>query len=154
MWAMKPHSSWAVRLLILSASMMPMRAQGIYTTLATFSCFYGTCQPGVPISGMLEVSPGTFVGSLTFGALYSITSAGQFQVLYNLPGAYYDETRTPIQASDGYIYFPTAVAPVPAVFKYNLQGPPEQINVPVLVGTSSLSSDEGSDVVRNVGAGE
>ncbi len=64
-------------------------------TVFRAACLYQTChvdlllwqcQPGQPVSSLVEVRPGTFVGSLTFGAIYTISSAQQFQVLYTLPG--------------------------------------------------------------------
>src|ERR1700744_1092494 len=55
---------------LLASSLL---AQETYTKLATFECFYGQCQPGLPFSGLVETSPGTFFGSLTFGVLYTVS---------------------------------------------------------------------------------
>jgi uncharacterized repeat protein (TIGR03803 family) len=112
--------------------------QPVYTELATLTCFYGQCQPGQPISALVEVSPGTFVGSLTFGAIYTISSAGQLQVIYTLPETYFNDAGTPLQASDGNLYIPSTFNGTPSVYQYNLQTAPQRFSVPVLVGASPL----------------
>jgi uncharacterized repeat protein (TIGR03803 family) len=125
-------------LLALIASAVTVFGQPVYTKLATLTCFYGQCQPGQPISALVEVSPGTFVGSLTFGVIYTISSAQQFQTIYTLPGTYVSDAGTPLQASDGNLYIPSTFNGTPSVYQYNFQTAPQRFSVPVPVGASPL----------------
>jgi uncharacterized repeat protein (TIGR03803 family) len=115
-----------------------LSAQETYTKLATFECFYGQCQPGLPFSGLVETSPGTFFGSLTFGMLYTVSETSGLQTIYSLPSQYFADAYSPIQASDGYLYIPSAIGDQGVVFKYQIGGTPTQITVPVNVGVTPL----------------
>lgn len=129
---------------MMVAAAVTAGAEGAYTKLATFTCFYGTCQPGLPISQIVEVSPGSFFGSLTFGMLYTLSSAGDYQTRYALPGANLADASSPFHASDGYLYVPAQSNGSALVYRYDLQQPPQPFPVPVFLSTSQLV--EGPDL--------
>jgi uncharacterized repeat protein (TIGR03803 family) len=114
-----------------------LRAQDPYTKLATFQCFFGQCQPGLPFSGLVETSPGTFFGSLTFGVLYTVGETSGLTTLYPLPSQDFADAYSPIQASDGFLYVPSAIGDQGVVFKYHVEAP-TQIPVQVFVGVTPL----------------
>lgn len=117
---MKPLSVLVAAAALLAGS--PACAQGVYTKIATYGCFYGTCQPGLPVTQMVEAAPGSFVGSLTFGALYTLGSSGEFSAVHSLDN-YFVGIGTPLRASDGAFYFPAPSGGAnAALYKLDLAG--------------------------------
>ncbi len=105
-------------LAVLLAS-SPAWADGVYTTLARYGCLYGSCQPGLPSTQIVETAPGRFVGALTYGSIYSLGIDGSFAIALPLE-TYFAGMHTPLHASDGMLYFPAPASTGNAVlYRFN-----------------------------------
>lgn len=84
------------------------QADPVLTPLLEVQCFgFGVCAPGIPVTQLVETAPGTFVGVMQFGVMYTITATGTFTQGYVINDTNNWNSR-PFQASDGNLYVPSS----------------------------------------------
>jgi hypothetical protein len=98
-----------VTCLLPSMSPAARAATPVFTPIVQVYCaFEGDCVPEIPVTQMLELSPGNFIYVGMYGVIYSFDSSGAYSQRYVI-----NDNNTwnsaPLQASDGNLYFASSL---------------------------------------------
>lgn len=139
---MRHLTSIALVLLAAAVSTAGRADEGVYTRIASWPCFYGTCQPGLPTTALVEAAPGVFAGNMTFGQLYTLTPAGVVTLGVQLPGADFWGAAPPFFASDGALWVPSTVNASLRMFRLDPAGGQQSWPLPLVLGSLPVVEDD------------